>query len=75
MQSPRNQRFIALKASQGLSVNEIYRRCLERLTWDGPLPTIHEIESISRAAGSARAAPPALHSRGTGGADTKGGAW
>jgi|GEM_PF-4957991 len=51
MQSPRNVRFILLKARQGLSVGQIYTRCHERFVWDGDLPSMSEIEWIIRRAG------------------------
>ncbi len=39
----RNVSFIRLKAEQGLSANEIYRRCMERMVWDGAFPSVSEI--------------------------------
>ena len=45
-QSARDQTFIRNLARRGLSLNEINRRCMERMLWDGPMPLMEEIEAI-----------------------------
>lgn len=44
--SPRNRHYIRIRYRQGLTVNEIWRRCHERLIWDGPLPSVKDIEIV-----------------------------
>ena len=45
-QTPRNLHFIRTRDRQGLSVDEIYRRVLERMAWDGPYPNMADIAAI-----------------------------
>ena len=46
--TPRNLLYIRQLDRRGFPADVIYRRCQERLVWDGPLPSVAEILAITR---------------------------
>lgn len=44
--SHRDWNFLRRLNARGLSTAEIYRRCHERLVWDGPFPSIDDIKAV-----------------------------
>lgn len=45
-QTARNRNYIRRLHARGLPPGTIYLRVLERMTWDGPLPSVDEISAI-----------------------------
>lgn len=46
--TPRNLLYIRQLDRRGFPAEVIYRRCQERLVWDGPLPSVADILAITK---------------------------
>ena len=44
----RNLLFVRRHHGKGVPIGEIFRKCADNLGWDGPLPSIEDIEAITR---------------------------